>query len=261
MLAVKKPIEESFKMAILNGLDHIEIDLIQTYHNIETFNIRRINEIKRLSKKHNIPLSLHTPYTINPGDEVEFFRKVNEEYLKKCILLAHKLNCTHITTHMGFWVGLPSWKWKRKKALDILVKTIKNVVPLLKKYKVYLALENVNPMPENSEFQLLGDNIEDLEYIYSKVKSSFVRMCLDTGHANINEGPLKYIQKFGKRIISVHFHDNNKRIDEHLAVGAGNINWKKVTNEFKKMKFTGPFISEVFSQTPKEAKEDLLKFF
>lgn len=261
MMAVKKPIEKSFEDAVDNGLEHIEIDLIQTHHDIETFNATRMNKIKKLSRKYDISLSLHTPYTINPADEVEFFRKANEDYLKKCILLAYKLNCTHITAHIGFWVGLPWWRWKRKKTLNLLIKTIKNVIPSLKKYKVYLALENVNPMSKDSEFQLLGDSIKDLDYIFSRIKSPFVKMCLDTGHANISEGPIKYIRKYGKKIISVHFHDNNKKNDEHLAIGKGTINWKKVVSGFKNIKFNGPFISEVFSRTPRQAKEDLLKFF
>ncbi len=255
------PVEKSFDYALSNEMQHIEMDLIKDFHAIETFDAKRVNKIKKLADENKISLSLHTPYTINPGEEVEFFRKANENYLKKLILLAKKLNCTHITAHMGFWVGLPHWEWKRKKGLDSLVKTIKHIIPLLRKNKIYLALENVNPMPKNSEFQLLGDSIKDLRYIYSELKSPYVKMCLDTGHANVSDGPAKYIQEFGKKIVCCHFHDNKGRNDEHLPVGRGTINWERVCEEFNKINFKGPFISEVFNKNPKESRKDFIKFF
>lgn len=261
LMAVKQPLEAVFGVTSAAGLQHIEIDIIQPHLSLESFPFSRIKKLKELAQLHGVSLSLHTPYTINPADEVGFFRKANEEYLKRLIALACRLQCTHITTHIGFWVGLTSWGWKRKAALDALVVTLKNLLPSLRRHRIPLTLENVNPMPRDSEFQLLGDNIEDFEYIYSEVGSPLIRMCLDVGHAHANEGPLGYIQNFGAKIVAVHFHDNHGKYDEHLAVGAGTIDWKKVAAGFRGIGFTGPFISEVFARTPKQAKEDLLSFF
>lgn len=261
MMSVKHPLEAAFGAASRAGLRHMEVDLIQPHNSLESFTSDRIKRLKTLSRQYGVSLSLHTPYTINPADEVGFFRKANEEYLKRLISLACRLKCTHITTHIGFWVGLTSWGWKRKTALETLIRTLKNLLPSLRKHRIPLALENVNPMPRDSEFQLLGDNIKDFQQIYSEVGSPFMRMCLDVGHAHTDQGPLKYMQDFGAKIIAVHFHDNHGKYDEHLAVRAGNINWKKVAAGFQGMGFSGPFISEVFTRTPKQAKEDLLSFF
>ena len=261
LLAVKKPIEEMFAVANESGISHIEIDLIKEHSYVETFDAKRISKVNKLSKKFNISISLHIPYTINPSDKIPMIRKANVEYFKKCIRLANKLNATHITTHIGYCNGLPSWTWMRKQALDRLILSLKEVLPLCSKHKVYLALENVNPMPNDSEFFYLGDNIGDLEYLYNKVKSPYLKLCLDTGHANTNEGPVKYIKKFSKKLISVHFHDNKGKYDEHLAIGEGTINWKILAKEFKNIKFYGPFVSEVFSRSPQEAREDLQQYF
>ncbi len=261
LLAVKKPIEEMFQVAYQSGVSHVEIDLIKEHSYVESFSAKRISKINKLAKKYKITVSLHIPYTINPSDNIPSIRKANVEYLKKCIILAHKLNATHITTHIGYCNGLPSWDWMRKQALDRLALSLHEVIPSCKKYKVCLALENVNPMPKDSEFFYLGDNIHDLEYIYTSIKSPLLKLCLDIGHANTSEGPMPYLRKFGEKLVSIHFHDNNGNYDEHLAVGQGTVDWKSVANELNKMKFHGPLVSEVFSRTPQEAREDLENYF
>jgi len=127
--------------------------------------------------------------------------------------------------------------------------------------KVKLALENVNPMPKDSEFFYLGDNLKDFEFLFSKLESPYMNLCLDIGHANTSEGPLAYLQKFGNKIINVHFHDNKGKYDDHLDVGEGTVPWEKVADAFKEIRFYGPFISECFKLKPHEAKDALLRYF
>jgi sugar phosphate isomerase/epimerase len=260
LMAAKKP-EEMFDVAKRHGMSHIELDLIREHSFVESFTAKRIAGINNMAKKYGMSLSLHIPYTVNPADEIPMIRKANVEYFRKCILLAARLKATHVTTHVGFYIGLSSWKEKRKQSLDRLALSLKELLPMCRKYGVCLALENVNPMPEGSEFFYLGDNIGDLEYLYSQDNSPYLKFCLDTGHANTNEGSVAYLKKFGDRLVSVHFHDNKGKLDEHLAIGDGTINWKNLVSELKKMKFCGPFVSEVFTSTPQEAREGLERYF
>lgn len=176
-------------------------------------------------------------------------------------MLAHKIKATHVTTHIGYYIGLSSWSWKRKQALDRLILSLEEVLPLCERLDVLLALENANPMPTDSEFSYLGDNINDLKYIFDKLKSPMIKLCLDVGHANTNEGPAKYIAAFADKIVVAHIHDNKGMHDEHLAIGMGTINWKILAEEFKKIDFYGPFIYEVISKTPKESRADLGEYF
>ena len=48
---------------------------------------------------------------------------------------------------------------------------------------------------------------------------------LDIGHAHCNSkvNVLNWIEKLGKRIGYVHFHDNHGKDDEHLGLGKGTI--------------------------------------
>jgi len=258
---VGKPVEEYFDYASKCDLAHLEIDLIKEHSFIETFDEERISNLRKLSENFGITLSLHTPYTINPSDKIPMIRDANIGYLKRCVLVAHELNATHVTTHIGYCNGLPSWTWMRQEALERLVANLREVLKDCQEFKVKLALENVNPMPKDSEFFYLGDNLRDIEFLFSKLESPYLNLCLDTGHANTNEGPLAYIQKFGEKIINVHFHDNKGKYDDHLNVGEGTIPWKEIADALKNIKFFGPFISECFKLKPHEAKEALLKYF
>jgi sugar phosphate isomerase/epimerase len=52
-----------------------------------------------------------------------------------------------------------------------------------------------------------------------------VGVCLDLGHAHISSGVSDAVTALGKRIVSVHVHDNHGIKDEHLWPGEGTIDW------------------------------------
>jgi sugar phosphate isomerase/epimerase len=49
--------------------------------------------------------------------------------------------------------------------------------------------------------------------------------------------------------------------DDHYDVREDSIPWKDVVNEFKEIKFCGPFISECFKLKSHEAKDALIKYY
>jgi sugar phosphate isomerase/epimerase len=255
-LAVKKTPEEFLEM----GFKHVEIDLIKPHSNLETFTASRIKTLIDIIKRKKATISIHIPYTVNPSDPIEMIRRANVKYFEKCIILASKIGAKYVTAHIGYCNGLPTWKGTRENALERLALSLKKILGFAKKYKIYLALENVNPMPADSEFFYLGDSMNDFDYLFSKVRSPYLKMCLDVGHANTIEGPLAYVTKYSDKIIGVHIHDNGGKYDEHLAIGEGNIDWKKLVLGFKKIKFDGPFVTEIPGD-PFVSREALLKFF
>ena len=256
-----KPVEEYFTYAVKHGLNHLEIDLIKDHSNIYSFDKERIINLNRLSEKHNITLSLHTPYTINPADRRTGPRDETIAYLIHCAVVANKLKATHITTHIGFFFGMPLWKRIRQNALDRLLFSLKQIVKECESLQVNLALENASIKPLYSDSFFLGDNIGDFKHIFFEINSPYINMCLDMGHANISEGPLKYIENFGEKIINIHYHDNRGKIDNHLSPGEGTIPWKNVMSALKKVNYGGPLISECFKIEPHEAVKLLKAYF
>ena len=193
---VRKPIEECFGYSAEYGLSHLEIDLIRESSFIETFDSERISNVRNLSEEFGITLSLHTPFSINPSDNIPSIRDANITYLKRCVSVAHELDATLVTTHFGYCLGV---KPSKQKALARLVENLKQVLQDCQKLDVQLAVENVNPMPEGSELFYLVDSIEECEFLLIELDSHYLNLCLDIGHANTSDGPLAYIQKFGKK--------------------------------------------------------------
>lgn len=256
-----QPPENFYEYAEQNDLRHIEINLSQNHSSLESFDSARIKNLRSNAEKHNVTLSIHLPFKVNIGDIIRVIRNENVSYLKKCIELANEIGTTHITVHIGNFYWFPVEKVMRKKALDRFIKHLKRILELSEKKNVTIALENVVPIPHGSEFYLLGDNIEDFNFIFNAVNSEHLKFCLDTGHANIGEGVLPYLNNFSDRLISVHYHDNFGNNDEHLPIGTGSVPWSSVADELTKLNYCGPLISECRNIKPHEAAQKLETYF
>ena len=84
------------------------------------------------------------------------------------------------------------------------------------------------------------------------------KLTLDTGHANIgNPGGrriLEFIEKFGHRIGHLHVSDNFGERDDHIPLGAGNIDFVKIVNELKQCGYDDTATLEIFSEDRRELK-------
>ena len=239
----KRP-EEVFNYASSTGLHHIEINLSHDDSSIKTYDNDRIKKLRKLSEQHEIDLSFHIPHYINLSEILPNLRKPHITNLINSINIASELQATHVTLHIGsfYWIHLE--QWARKKALKRFIKSLKNVLIVCEEKNVKIALENVVPIPTGSEYYLLGDSVNDFNYIFSKVNSKHLKFCLDTGHANMAEGVLEYIKSLHDKLICIHYHDNNGTNDEHLPISEGKVPWQKLADELVKINYQGPIISE-----------------
>ncbi len=94
------------------------------------------------------------------------------------------------------------------------------------------ALEHLGAFARPLGVRLLVENLlsdtttpEHLMYILEMGHLDNIGVCLDLGHANITVGTAAAIETLGKRIASVHVHDNHGTKDEHLWPGDGTIDW------------------------------------
>lgn len=105
------------------------------------------------------------------------------------------------------------------KLLNIQIYNLIKINDLAKKSGLKVALEN------NSEDYQFGSNLEEFKEL---VDSADLFVSLSTGHANLNAGSEKYVEIFKDKIINLTAHDNDGTKDRHLALGKGNINFKKI---------------------------------
>ena len=79
-----------------------------------------------------------------------------------------------------------------------------------------------------------------------------LRMTLDIAHAHIqSQGgrrALDFIERLGDRIEHIHASDNFGREDNHLPVGAGTVEFRKILKALKKTGYDKTITLEVFSR-------------
>ncbi len=84
-------------------------------------------------------------------------------------------------------------------------------------YGIKVAVEN---MP-NLDF-MLGRTPQELADL---VEGTELGICFDIGHANTVGDIDGFIDLLGSRFVNVHLHDNRGKIDEHLVLGEGNVDF------------------------------------
>lgn len=105
-----------------------------------------------------------------------------------------------------------------------------------------IALEHLGAFARPLGVRLLVENLlsdattpEHLVTILEMGHLPNVGVCLDLGHAHINQSVAEAITTLGDRIISVHVHDNHGTKDEHLWPGDGTIDWPAATKALSKL--------------------------
>ncbi len=102
------------------------------------------------------------------------------------------------------------------------------------------ALEHLGAFARPLGVRLLAENLvseattpEHLMTILEMGHLPNVGICLDMGHAHIDQSVTEAVGTFGDRIVSVHVHDNHGEKDEHLWPGDGTIDWPAAAKALK----------------------------
>ena len=75
--------------------------------------------------------------------------------------------------------------------------------------------------------------------------ASNVGAVIDTGHRNLCGDPVEALRIVGRRLISLHLHDNHGQQDEHLLPGHGAIDWAGVVGALRDIDNGGVFMYEI----------------
>ena len=66
-------------------------------------------------------------------------------------------------------------------------------------------------------------------------------------------GTASFVRAFGERIHSAQLSDNRGRVDEHMTIGEGTIDFRRVLAALRRIQFAGPLIIELFDVPKKLA--------
>lgn len=110
---------------------------------------------------------------------------------------------------------------KTVKNTKIGLERIKRILDACKKNNMNLCIENLY-----SEKQI--------DYIFKNIHDDSLKICFDSGHNNFLTPKSKILENYFDKITTTHIHDNHGEKDEHLILGEGNINTKKLAEGLSK---------------------------
>jgi sugar phosphate isomerase/epimerase len=120
---------------------------------------------------------------------------------------------------------------------DAARRSVEAMHPMAGRSGVRLAVEvipNVLSTPE-SLVSFIENDLEGLD----------VGICMDVGHAHMLGDLNDAIECCSGHILTTHLHDNQRRSDDHLSPGEGNIDWPATLMELQKVGYDGVWMFEV----------------
>lgn len=220
------PFEEMIEYLPKAGTPYIEL----VDDGLHTLNSERVKVLNDISSSYDLQYTVHAPFAdMNIASPSEVILNPVLKRLKKSILYASDLNCRTWVFHPGLKTGLssfyPGQDWSEN------MKSIHFLCNFAENHGVSAAIEN---MPENIPFLL--KSVEDFKEFYRQGGEN-IGLVLDIGHANLNNQIKDFLINFADRIVHIHAHDNKGESDQHLEIGGGNVDWKKIARPLKKISY------------------------
>jgi sugar phosphate isomerase/epimerase len=227
------------------GFDFVEIG-IEWPEGAPEVLLKKKRQILNLLKKYKLFAIGHTAWWIDFSTPYSAVRKGWIAESKKKIRIAKELGIKKICFHSHSRAISKFYRNYKKLLLDNFVLSLKELVKYGKKLGIMVMLENATEKGEITEFK-------DFKYIVDRVPG--LKVHLDVGHAFMHDkmkNIKKCIETFGKKIEHIHLHDNHGKEDEHLPIGKGNINFKKIIKMLKAIGYNKTITFEVFSKNRKD---------
>jgi len=191
-----------------------------------------VNEIAEWFNSNPLqPFSMHAPLFPDremgragaPGVNVihaEKSRRIEAmDEIKRALESAERLPLRNLVVHLG--EQSDSWS---PRTIEHALTALEHLGAFARPLGVRLLVENLT-----SE----STTPEHLVTILEMGHLNNVGVCLDLGHAHITVGVREAIATLGRRIASVHVHDNHGMRDEHLWPGDGSIDWPAAVDGLK----------------------------
>ena len=188
-------------------------------------------------------ITLHGPFIdLSAGSKDPRIRDVTRQRLGQVLDLIPIFKPVTLVCHAGY--DAKRYRFFKKEWLKNSLDTWSWFARELNAQGVRLMLENVYEKDPG-----------DLKILLEGLASENVGLCLDIGHLwSFGQSfPEMWLDTLGDFIGQFHLHDNDRTFDQHLGLGAGNIDYEPVWRYLRSKKQDPPFVT----LEPHE-KEDLL---
>ena len=248
-----RPVLEEIETIAGLGFDYLELtmDPPQAHYSILRKNKDRI--LKALDRCH-LGIVCHLPTFVYTADLTESIRKASLSEVLNSLETASELGATKVVLHPSYIGGMGIFVMDT--AIKYAFESLSAIVAKADQLKICLCLENMFP-----KYHMCVEP-EDFIEIFKTFPT--LRLTLDTGHANIDDSSgqrlFEFIKLFESRLNHIHISDNLGEKDDHLPIGAGNIDFRKITNALKSCGYNETVTCEIFTENRKDLERSKKKF-
>ncbi len=238
-----KPVPAEIQRISDLGFDYVELALDPPCAHWEVIQGME-KELADSLARNRLDLVCHLPTFVYTADLCPALRQASLDEMSRSLETAARLGAQKAILHPSMISGLGPFVMETAKALAL--ESLSLISEKAASLGIPLCLENMFPR------YLSCFEPKHFKEIFKAFPS--LNMCLDTGHANIDDPDQKrlsrFIRKFSDRISHIHISDNHGKKDNHLGVGQGVIDFKKWVREIMDTGFDGTMTFEVFSEDP-----------
>jgi sugar phosphate isomerase/epimerase len=224
---------KEIKFIIDSRFDFLDLTVEPGFSYSEKIDIERI---KKLKKQFKIDLIGHTPWDLPFSCPYENVRKAAFAEYIKCLDVFSKLGIKLANIHPYIPRNMSSADTVIEQNIEILNRIIKHA----KKQDITIMMENTKDF--FCDIEVIGKMLHDCPGL---------KLHWDVGHANLgNQAEKKTklaFENFKDKIVHLHFSDNTGQDDQHLPLGAGNIDWMFILKILKEYKYDKTITLEIHS--------------
>lgn len=218
--------EEGLRWAAEHDVPHVDVRLDER-RLLEPDRLEeRAETIREAAAETGVDFGLHTLSAVNVAETSPFVDRGSEEYMQAYVDAAERLGAGWIVVHGGYHFS----KYPEKR-IDAAIERLERTLDRAAEAGVDLYLENHNPEPDDAEVHYLPVKLDDcvtfFEALDEAASSDHLHWTFNAPHANIApQGIRGYAEELGiDRAREVRLNDNNGRVEEHLPLGEGNIDF------------------------------------
>jgi sugar phosphate isomerase/epimerase len=114
--------------------------------------------------------------------------------------------------------------------LEMQLKSLHELEPYVRMFGVSISVENFADVASHTR----------LEQLFGEFSPDVLSFCYDTGHGNMNESGLDFLDNWKDRLSVLHIHDNDGSADQHKLPFSGSVDWDRFAKILSGSAYTGP---------------------
>lgn len=226
--------------------------------------------LKNAAKEHKLSFpQLHGLFPIyyhGHEEKNRYLTKVTEKMIAICAYLDCKIIVVHPWSNPEL---------RREEVREINLDIYRKLIPAAKKHGVTICLENLYTLYVGTYHEGSCTDAEEacwyIDRLNEEAGENVFGFCLDVGHANMmGKNIYQYITTLGKRLTTVHIHDNTGTCDAHmipytqksLKGNGAAVDWDGFLKALKEIGYKGPLSFETFrvtDQMPEKVRKEVLQ--